>query len=171
MIYMSMDNWSWKNLMKVICWILGMDMSHPFHLFISTPPLWIFEPWEHADALLSDILLIQPNSINFKKRIFNCSRACGRWMGEKSLLEAIYSLRKSVPTLEFFRKLQRVKKKTKLENPHLTVIRENASCSVFCLVNKSNYVVWDLPVGSPEADFLLLSKFPAFLCSWNSVCQ
>lgn len=85
-------------------------------------------------------------------------------MGEKSLLEAVYSLRKPVPTLEFFRKLQRVKK-NKLGNPHLTVIRENASCSVFCLVNKSNYVVWDLPVGSPEADFLLLSKFPAFICS------
>lgn len=44
-----------------------MDMSHPFQLFISAPPLWIFEPWEHADALLTAILLIQPNSINFKK--------------------------------------------------------------------------------------------------------
>lgn len=27
----------------------------------------MFEPSEHADALLTDILLIQPNSINFKK--------------------------------------------------------------------------------------------------------
>lgn len=53
--------------MTVISWVLGMDMSHPFQLFISAPPLWMFEPSEHADALLTDILLIQPNSINFKK--------------------------------------------------------------------------------------------------------
>lgn len=78
----------------------------------------------------------------------------------------------SASTLEFFRKLQRVKKKKhKLENLHLAVIRENASCSISCLLNKSNYVVWDPPVGSPGADFFLLSKFPAFICSWNSACQ
>lgn len=166
-IYMSMDNWPWKYLMKVVCWVLGMDVSHPFQLFISVPPLWIFEPWEHANALLTDILLIQPNSL--KKNIqllYGLLKVDWR-----NKLTGGYIFTKKVSAYPNFLGNYIALNKTKLENPHLTVIRENASCSVFCLLNKSNYVVWDLPVGSPEADFLLLSKFPAFICSWNSACQ
>lgn len=57
--------------MKVICWVLGMHTPHPFQLLISALPLWIFEPWEHADALLIVILLIQPNSINLKEEEYS----------------------------------------------------------------------------------------------------